>query len=291
MTSAGPGPPPRGTGLNGQGRPPISWGMLIMTLGLLDDEQIVLDHAALALSELDHPGSDMSYYSELLGAISDRLKEVGADATSPAEQAAALSLVFHGEFGFRGDVDSYDAPLNGDLIRVLDRRRGLPVSLSILYVAAARRVGWIADPLNTPGHVLVRLGKNDPVVVDPFNAGAIVRYEQLMALLGRAAAAGADTSSAAAGPMSNRDTLVRLLMNQATRAEGSGDPGRAMTMYERMTAVAPGNPDGWWSLARLQVGAGRFDAARRSLSAMLEITRNEERRAQITSVLETIGQV
>jgi predicted TPR repeat methyltransferase len=90
--------------------------------------------------------------------------------------------------------------------------------------------------------------------------------------------------------MSNRTTLVRLLMNQATRAEGAKDSGRAMTMYERMTLVAPDNPDGWWSLARLQLGAGMVDSARKSLSAMLEITRDDERRAAITAVMEQISQ-
>ena len=69
--------------------------------------------------------------------------------------------MFADEFGFAGDADSYDAPLNADLIRVLDRRRGLPVSLSLLYVAAARRIGWTAHALNTPysgGHILDRHG-------------------------------------------------------------------------------------------------------------------------------------
>jgi regulator of sirC expression with transglutaminase-like and TPR domain len=264
--------------------------MTIATLGLLDDEQISLDLAALALSELDHPGVNIEPYEGLLQDISDRLAIVGSGALQPSDQAAALAAVLHDEFGFTGDIETYDAPLNGDLIRVLDRRRGLPVSLSILYVAAARRLGWSADPLNTPGHVLVRLGRENLVVIDPFNAGAIVRHEQLLTLLGRAAAAGVDISAERSGPMSNRSTLVRLLMNQATRAEDGKDPGRAMTIYHRMTLVAPDNPDGWWALARLQLGAGLLDQARGSLSAMLETTRDEVRRAQITAVLERISE-
>jgi len=264
--------------------------MTIATIGLVDDEDIQLDVAALALSALDHPGLDVSAHSDLLHQISDRLAVVGADARTSAEQAAALAVVFHDEFGFTGDVASYDAPLNGDLIRVLDRRQGLPVSLSILYVAAARRNGWTADALNTPGHVLVRLGRDEPVVIDPFNGGSIVQAEQLVALLSRAAASGVPVSAEGAGPMSNRATLVRLLMNQATRAEDNGDPGRATTIYQRMTLIAPDNPDGWWGLARLQIGAGMMDQARKSLSAMLEITRDPERRAHVAAVLEKIAE-
>ena len=88
--------------------------------------------------------------------------------------------------------------------------------------------------------------------------------------------------------MSNRYILLRLLMNQATRAEQAADPGRAMTLYERMTLIAPESPDGWWSLARLQIAAARPDEARKSLTALLEVTRDEERRQQVTAVLERL---
>ena len=263
--------------------------MTIPNLGLVEDDDIALDLAALALSALDHPELDTAPHASLLQAISDSLRGAGAGAIAAHDQAAALARVLHGEYGFRGDEASYDAPLNGDMIRVLDRRRGLPVSLSILYVAAARRVGWTAVPLNTPGHVLVRLGTDEPVIIDPFNGGALVRHEQLFALLNRAAAAGADIAPDRVGPMSNRTTLVRLLMNQATRAEGAGDGGRALTLFDRMTKVAPDNCDGWWGLARLQLGAGMVEPARKSLSAILEVTRDQDRRQLVVSLLEKIS--
>ncbi len=133
-------------------------------IGLLDDEEIELDIAALALSELDHAGLDLEPYLDLLDEIEGRLAEAGGSDPSVEQQAKALSQVIHSEFGFIGDADSYDAPLNADFIRVLDRRRGLPVSLSILYCAAARRLGWSAYALNMPGHVLARIG-DEPFVV------------------------------------------------------------------------------------------------------------------------------
>jgi regulator of sirC expression with transglutaminase-like and TPR domain len=264
--------------------------MTITAYGLVDDSEIDLDLAALSLSELDHPGIDVSPYIELLQEIGSRVREVGAHASTAIAQSQALAAVFHGEFGFAGDVASYDVPLNGDLIRVLDRRKGLPVSLSILYVAAARRMGWAAQALNMPGHVMVRIGDAGAVVIDPFNKGALVNHDQMVALLMNAAAAGETVSAENAGPMTNRNVLVRLLMNQASRAERGGDSDRAMTLYRRMTLVAPENPDGWWALARLQLGDGLVDEARRSLSAMLEITREPARRALVTATLEAIAQ-
>ena len=262
----------------------------IETIGLLDDDEIELDHAALALSELDHEGIELEPYYALLDEIGDRL-EAFAEAETPEAQGKALAKVFHDEFGFVGDADSYDAPLNADLIRVLDRRRGLPVSLALLYVAAARRMGWTADATNTPGHVLVRIGGDDApwCLIDPFHAGAIVSDERLAALLHGTIGPGGIPGPEHVAPMANRGVLARLLLNQASRSERGGDPARALALYERMTLVAPGNADGWWELARLQLQLHDIPAARASLSAMLEITRDPTRRALITTTLQAIS--
>lgn len=260
----------------------------IETIGLLDDDEIELDHAALALSELDHEGVELEPYYALLDEIGDRLEDF-AEADTPEEQAEALAQVFHDEFGFDGDAESYDAPLNADLIRVLDRRRGLPVSLSLLYVAAARRMGWAAWATNTPGHVLVLIGEDPSVLIDPFHGGAPVSRERLAALLYGAIGPDGVPGPEHVAPMTNRSVLVRLLLNQASRAERGGDPARALALYDRMTLVAPDNADGWWELARLQLQMQDVDAARASLSAMLEVTRDPQRRELITTTLQAIA--
>jgi regulator of sirC expression with transglutaminase-like and TPR domain len=271
---------------DGQSEPVITE---LEQIGLLEDEEIELDLAALVLSELDHEGIDLTPYLDLLDAIEDRLMEAGESALSVAKQAEALSLVLHGEFGFTGDAQSYDAPLNADFIRVLDRRKGLPVSLSILYASAARRLGWKAYPLNMPGHVLLRVGDEPFVVTDPFHGGMPVGERELELLVRQFLGADAELRPEFLAPVANRTTLVRLLMNQASRAEQGGDPVRALTMYTRMTLVAPEAPDGWWESARLQLQLQDVDAARHSLSAMLEITRDPDRRKVVTAALEAIA--
>jgi regulator of sirC expression with transglutaminase-like and TPR domain len=266
----------------------------IAYLGLLADEEIELDSAALMLSALDHDGIDVEPYLELLRGIGKAIdaERSGAgddELQSGDAQGALLARVIGTQFGFAGDSDSYDAPLNADMVRVLDRRLGLPVSLSILYVAAARRAGWRSHALNTPGHVLVSIGPEDaPAIIDPFRRGALVQAEQLSELLTRAAISGPQAQSAVE-PMSNRMTLVRLLLNQATRAEDAGDTWRACTIYERMTVVAPEHDAGWWALARLQLVHGEVEAARPSLCAMLEISRDPERRRYVAAALSQLS--
>jgi regulator of sirC expression with transglutaminase-like and TPR domain len=262
----------------------------ILHLGLIDDEAIVLDAAALELSALDHPGTNLDAYVETLTAITERLAAVGGDAQSSLARAEVLSQVIANEFGFAGDPETYDDPANADMIRVMDRRRGLPVSLSILYVAAARRLSWPAQALNTPGHVITEIGEGTaPVLIDPFNDGAIVRPEQLAALLAQALGPAASATSEHLAPMTNRAVLVRLLLNQATRAERAGDHARALTLYERMTIIAPSSGHAWWELARLQLMHRNVSAARSSLSAMLEMTRDPATRTHIAAALDSLA--
>ncbi len=261
----------------------------ITELGLVDDEDITLDDAALTLALLDHPDTFIGPYRELLDAIAERIAEEGLEANSNADRAALLAQIIGGEFGFAGDRDTYDDPDNADLIRVVDRRRGLPVSLSILYVAAARRIGWSAHALDVPGHVLVLVGdETAPVIIDPFRGGIPVSPDELTVLVA-AARAGVVPAGRQVATMANRAVLVRLLLNQATRAEAGGDEARAQTLYERITAFAPAYGDAWWERARLELGSGDVAAARASLSAMLETTRDPQVRERVSRTLASLA--
>jgi regulator of sirC expression with transglutaminase-like and TPR domain len=256
-------------------------------LGLIDEDQIALDAAALSLASVDHPDTDLTFYHDLLDAIEMRLGQVGGDAETSAERADVLATVLAGEFGFVGDTETYDDPANADLIRVLDRRCGLPVSLSILWVAMARRLGWSAAVLDVPGHVLVLIGLDPlPVIVDPFAGGVRVGSDRLAAIIEASAGSGHAVTHVATMP--NRAVLVRLLQNQALRAEQSGRGRRALELYTRMTMMAPSYPHAWWERARLELVDHQIAAARGSLGAMLEITRDPELRRRVTATLAAL---
>lgn len=258
-------------------------------LGLIDEADIVLDDAALSLASLDHPETELDPYHDLLEAMATRLELIGYGATTGREQADALSGVFNDEFEFAGDRESYDDPANADLIRVLDRRRGLPVSLSILYVAAARKLGWTANVLDVPGHVLVHLGPvAAPVIIDPFHSGIFVEGHHLAALL-HARDDGPMPDVLQVAAMSNRAVLVRLLLNQATRAKQAGNGHRARELYRRITAMAPAYGHAWWERARLELVDSDVAAARTSLVSMLEVTREPALRRRVADTLSAIA--
>jgi regulator of sirC expression with transglutaminase-like and TPR domain len=244
----------------------------VLHLGLVDEAAIELDRAALEIAALDHPDADPSPYLDLLERMTERLRAAAPPNPTPVQQAATLAQVLAVEFGFEGDQETYDDPANADLFSVLDRRRGLPVALAILYVALARRLGWLASVLGLPGHVLVGIGRDPMVVIDPFHSGAVVTSEQ----------------PAVVPRMPNRAVLARLLMNQASRAEQAGRLDRALVVLERITTVAPEYSEAWWERARLELAVGNTGAARQHLSSMLETTRDPDLRRRAHRALEAL---
>ena len=259
----------------------------IENLGLVDDEEIVIDQAGLSLALLDHPYVDPAPSEDLLDSLAERASVVGSDAFDGLAQATALSKVLGDEFGFAGDENTYNDPANADLICVIERRRGLPVSLSLLYVATARRLGWIGNVLDVPGHALVLVGEDQSaVIVDPFDGGKLVSSDDLTALVLASDHAYASARQVAA--MTNRAILVRLLANQATRAAQVGMVDRALEIYDRMTLIAPCYGHAWWQRSRLEHMLGDVSAARRSLAAMLEITRDCQVRRMVAERLSTL---
>jgi regulator of sirC expression with transglutaminase-like and TPR domain len=259
----------------------------LAALGCLDDADIRLDVAALELAAADRSRADLSAPLAWLEALAARLP---APVTGSAARAAALAALIAGEEGFTGDSEQYDDPRNADFLSVLTRRRGLPIVLAILYVSTARRVGWHAQVLALPGHVLVALGgEADTALLDPFHGGRSVDSAGLSALLAAALGRGHPVRPEHAVLLDNRETLVRLVMNQASRARQAGDTARALTLYRRLTLVAPALPTLWWERARLEQLAGDKEAARRSLAAMRETTHDPELEARIRAAFEALA--
>ena len=262
----------------------------IEQLGLLEDDAIMLDEAALRLAVADHSGVDLDPPRAHIAAMATRLMALADGSNGSRDRAQLLASVIARSEDMTGDDEDYDNPANADLLMLLRRRRGLPVTLSILYVGLARRVGWEAAPLNVPGHVLVRVGGEvDGQLLDPFAGGKLIDVTGLAAIVTRTLGANASIEREHLAAMTNRAVLVRLLSNQASRARRSGDVARALVLHERMTAFAPGFSGLWWERARLEQLLGKLGAARASLAAMAETTHDGAVRTRITAAMAALA--
>jgi regulator of sirC expression with transglutaminase-like and TPR domain len=196
------------------------------------DVDVTLDVVALALAgefrEVDAPG-----------AIA-RLDSLGAELSFAAQEtdgrpetlAVACRQVLGGAHGFVGDQAHYDDPDNSMLDRVLARRRGLPILLSVVYVEVARRAGIPLAGVGLPGHFVVgHFGTDPPVLLDPFAGGATIS---------------AGVAAGGVRPWSAQEIAMRMLNNLVASYHRRGDLAsalRAATMRLELPVAEPGLHD------------------------------------------------
>ena len=210
--------------------------------GTLADAELDIAGVALSLAALDCPDADPAPYhahlEELAAGVAAKIPP--GETPGVVDRVGALSGTIAGEHGYEGDTVTYDDPQNANLMRVIDRRKGIPVALAVIYLAAARAQGWEAWGLSFPGHFLIRLEHGAArAIVDPFNGGVERGAADLRDLLKQMAGVEAELRPDHYDAIGNRDTLLRLLNNIKVRALAAGDAARAAEIVERCLLFAP----------------------------------------------------
>jgi regulator of sirC expression with transglutaminase-like and TPR domain len=207
------------------------------------DEDIELDVAALLIAEWEYEGLDVSRYTALLDDFAERVQHAWRDRQEPAfAEIRAINRTLFQELGFRGNDDDYYDPRNSFLHQVIERRIGIPITLSVLYIEVARRAGVHVDGVSFPGHFLVRYDRDESsVIIDPFRMGVTLDATELEALLKRARGPEAELTVESLAPASKREILLRMLTNLAHIYRERGDAPRMLQILERMYVLDPEN--------------------------------------------------
>src|SRR4051812_41834908 len=182
-----------------------------------DDAIDIALGAALIARDVDDT-LDVDSVLRSLDRLAEPLASAGLERLPPWQQAEAVSERFR-ELGFRGNVEDYYDPKNSLLPDVLERKLGIPITLSVVWCELARRGGVHACGVAFPGHFLVRVdekrrvGTGTPIVVDAFAGGRFVDDKDATDLLRRALGEGAEVHPALFAAASGRAVLVRMLTN------------------------------------------------------------------------------
>ncbi|PWR21962.1 SirB1 family protein [Zavarzinia compransoris] len=237
--------------------------------GRLDDRAIDLAGTALLLAALDRPGISLGKYRGHLDDLVAAVRDSGA--TTAIEVAGALQRVFGDRFGYDGDRLTYDDPQNANLIRVIDRRKGLPVALGVLYAHAARGAGFALDGLAFPGHFLMRLDvRGERLILDPFNGGRVLDIMELRRLAKQLMGPDQELTPALTDTVGNRAILLRLQNNLKSRAQTDGNVERVGQLTRSMLRLAPDDAALWLDYGKAQHGLGRLGAAAKALENCIE---------------------
>ncbi|MBL8696877.1 MAG: transglutaminase family protein [Alphaproteobacteria bacterium] len=235
--------------------------------------------AALACSAMERPELDLTGYRA-------HLAEIARDAASSgaASPPALLAEVLATRHGYRGDRDTYDDIANADLARVIDRRRGLPVALSILWMHAARSRGWSCVGLNSPGHFVAQLAAHGQRwILDPFDGGRVLDEPALASLLRRAQGSGPMLDIDDLAVVDDRSVLLRLQNNIKLRLQRAGEKRRALAVVERMLVIAPRAVDLWREAGALNADLDNLRKAVGCLDQAMALAAGEGPRQRIAA--------
>lgn len=212
------------------------------------DVRIELARACLLVAEDAYPGLEVDTYLAELERLGERLRTRLPAQARAEDKVVALNRFLFEELGYSGNAENYYDPRNSYLNEVIDRRTGIPITLSVIYMALGRRIGLPLQGVSFPGHFLVRMKvRGGVLVLDPFVDGAPLTEEDLRERLQRVIPEGATGGLSVAElpleqflePASNRQILARLLRNLKAIFRDTDQPARLLEVLDRMLVVAP----------------------------------------------------
>ncbi len=267
-------------------------------IGLLPDSEIDPATAALQLARLDSPGSDWLHASAHLSELAREAAGLGAvlSGRSAEQRIGALAGLIHVRFGYRGDRETYDHLDNANLIRVIARRRGLPVALGVIWLHCIRAAGWEGHGIDFPGHFLVALPASIPTdvpsrpgaLIDVFENGASIGTPELLLLLRRLMGQDAPLRPGMLRPMAVRDVLLRLQRNLVQRRMQAGQLQAALGSLEGMLQIAPDLAPNWLDAADLHRRLGRPAEAIACLERFLHLVPESDTSRQVQAEIDAL---
>jgi regulator of sirC expression with transglutaminase-like and TPR domain len=246
---------------------PETCARFLRDLGASGEPILPIAEAALVLASFERPRVDPSRYREHLRLLARDVGRHAGAAGNIAARANALNEILLLKYGYSGDELTYDDLQNANLMRVVDRRRGLPVALGILYIHASRAQGWQTIGLGFPGHFLIRLSNGpERLILDPFHGGRVCGAAELRELLKATAGQEAELHPEHYAPVSDRDVLLRLQNNLKARLLQAQRHEQAVSVVETMLMLAPDLAELWREAGLLHSRLGNM----RSAAAALE---------------------
>jgi regulator of sirC expression with transglutaminase-like and TPR domain len=260
-------------------------------IGQLPDAEIDIADAALQLGRVDAPEADWEAARQKLSVLARDAAAAALDVPDDdlSARAGALAGLIAGRHGYAGDTESYDDLANANLIRVTERKLGLPVSLGILWLHAARAAGWPAHGVDFPGHFLIALqGRDNKVVLDVFDGGTPLDPKDLRALIKRVEGPKAELRPGVLQAMGVRDVLLRLQNNIKTRRLQQNDLAGGLACAENMLLIAPDYSALWREAALINQRLDRVGAALRCFERFLKLVPQGEAATRVRATMDEL---
>jgi len=239
-------------------RRPVDERRFLSTFASLPAPPSGLSRAAVLLARTECADADPERVEAILQGLAARVREKGVRARTARERAEALAAVLAGDRRLRGNQESFDDPRNSCIECVLDRRVGIPLALSLVWMSVGRRAGWRVEGVGLPGHFVVRVhgAGGGGVLADPFHEGEILGSAAVRRLLARVHGRPIRVSRRHLESLRPRDILLRMLRNLRSCYQDRRDSSRALAVAEDMLILAPDLPEALRDRALLRLDIG-----------------------------------
>lgn len=255
---------------------------ILRRAGEMGDDALNLGEAALALAAIEKPDAAFGLYRQHLALLVEQIRAEGA-VTRVEEQLRLLRRAIVAEHKYQGDDNHAEDARATNFMDVIDRRRGSPVALGLLYLHVAASLGWAMTGIDLAGHFLLRLSARDgSLVVDPFRAAQTCQIEEvdstlldedeemdILDILEESSPL--DFSSDMLRPVSRRDVLLRLQHQVKRRHLAQDKTESAIKALQSMILFAPRRQELWRELGYLQAERGHIRAAITSLEVVRDL--------------------
>lgn len=253
------------------------------------EPELNLAAAALLIAAEEYPQLSPDPYLRRLDELAERVRDRVWDETPPVVVLDDISRVLFAEEGYRGNRSEYYDPRNSFLNDVLDRRLGIPITLSIIHLEVSWRLGIPVHGVNFPGHFLVRYdGEAVKLLVDPFQSGSVRFEDEAQDLLDHVYGGSVRMQPDFLRVADRCDILVRLLSNLKGVYLNRRDDARALMAIERILLIRPDAADEERDRGVVLTRLGRTGDAAEALLRYLELQPDAPDEARVRLLLEQL---
>jgi len=235
---------------------------------------------------LEYPDLDVDEYIQKINRIGMSLKESINDVKNPTYLISMLNEHFFENLGFNGDEDDYFNPKNNFLNEVIDKKSGLPITISILYVEVAKFIGLDLKIIGFPSHILVKY--NEEMILDPFYDGKLLDVDDLQEILDTNFDGQLKFKPEFLDEIDSEQILVRMARNLKNSYVQSFVYDKALRCTNMVLAIEPESPEDIRDKGILEERLHNSEAALKYLNKYLEINPNAE---DIDFILEMIRSI
>ncbi len=254
------------------------------------DERIDLGRAALAIASTANRALDIPAYLARIDELAAEVRLVRKPGNDLYHSLAALNYVLFNQHDFRGNGDDYYDPKNSFLNEVLDRKLGIPISLSVLYIEVARRISINAQGVGFPGHFLVRCDTEaEPIFIDPFHRGEIKLLEDLSRMLEHMSGRKVILRPQFLEPASKKQILKRMLGNLKAIYLRNDSVKGALSVLDQLIILDPAAADEIRDRGILYLRIGSLNQACDDLETYLHLVPDAPDAATIREQIAILG--